>query len=89
MPSRPTATLAYLEQVLCPRLRPGHVLIMDNLSAHKVEAVRQQVESAGARLLYLPLYSPDLNPIEQVWTKVKRLLRSLKMRTADALETAG
>jgi len=56
--------LAYLEQVLCPRLRPGQVVIMDNLSAHKVEGVRQQIEAAGARLLYLPPYSPDLNPIE-------------------------
>ena len=56
---------AYLEQVLCPRLRPGQVVVMDNLSAHKVAGVRQQIEAAGARLLYLPPYSPDFNPIEQ------------------------
>src|SRR5215472_12514182 len=70
--------LAYLEQALCPRLRPGQVVIMDNLSAHKVEGVRQQIEAAGARLLYLPPYSPDLNPIEQAWSKLKQLLRAAK-----------
>jgi transposase len=80
--------LAYLEQVLCPRLRPGQVVIMDNLSAHKVEGVRQQIEAAGARLLYLPPYSPDLNPIEQAWSKLKQLLRGAKARTSEALETA-
>ena len=80
--------LAYLEQVLCPRLRPGQVVIMDNLSAHKVEGVRQQIEAAGARLLYLPPYSPDLNPIEPAWSKLKQLLRAAKARTSEALETA-
>lgn len=80
--------LAYLEQVLCPQLRPGQVVIMDNLSAHKVEGVRALIEGAGARLIYLPPYSPDLNPIEQAWSKVKQLLRSLKARTANALEMA-
>jgi transposase len=80
--------LAYLEPVLCPRLRPGQVVIMDNLSAHKVDGVRQQIEAAGARLLYLPPYSPDLNPIEPAWSKVKQVLRSLKARSADALQTA-
>lgn len=80
--------LAYLEQVLCPRLRPGQVVVMDNLSAHKVAGVRQQIEATGARLLYLPPYSPDLNPIEPAWSKLKQLLRAAKARTAEALETA-
>jgi transposase len=80
--------LAYLEQVLCPRLQPGQVVVMDNLSAHKVAGVRERIEAAGARLVYLPPYSPDFNPIEQVWSKVKQILRSLKARTADALEAA-
>jgi transposase len=80
--------LAYLQQVLCPRLRPGQVVVLDNLSAHQVAGVRQQIEAAGARLIYLPPYSPDFNPIEQAWSKVKQVLRSLKARTADALETA-
>jgi transposase len=80
--------LAYVEQVLCPRLRPGQVVILDNLSAHKVAGVRERIEATGARLLYLPPYSPDLNPIEQAWSKLKQILRSLKARTAEALESA-
>lgn len=78
--------LAYLDHVLCPALRPGQVVVMDNLSAHKVEGVRQRIEAAGAQLLYLPPYSPDLNPIEQAWSKLKGHLRSAKSRTAAALE---
>ena len=80
--------LAYLEQVLCPRLRPGQVVIMDNLSAHKVAGVRELIEAAGARLLYLPPYSPDLNPNEPAWSKVKQILRALKARTGETLENA-
>jgi transposase len=80
--------LAYVEQVLCPRLRPGQVVILDNLSAHKVAGVRERIAAAGAQLLYLPPYSPDLNPIEQAWSKVKQILRSLKARTSEALESA-
>lgn len=80
--------LAYVEQVLSPRLRPGQVVILDNLSAHKVAGVRELIEAAGARLLYLPPYSPDLNPIEQAWSKVKQILRSLKARTVEALDKA-
>jgi len=80
--------LAYLEQVLCPRLRPGQVVIMDNLSAHKVAGVRELIEATGAQLLYLPAYSADLNPIEQAWSKVKQVLRSRKARTLEALEKA-
>ena len=80
--------LAYLEQVLCPALQPGDVVVMDNLSAHKVSGVRELIQAAGAELLYLPPYSPDLNPIELAWAKLKQFLRSLKARTAEALEQA-
>jgi transposase len=80
--------LAYLEQVLCPRLRAGQVVIMDNLAAHKVAGVRPLIENTGARLLYLPPYSPDFNPIEQAWSKIKQLLRSAKARSLEALESA-
>jgi len=80
--------LAYLEQVLCPALKHGDVVVMDNLSAHKVDQVRQQIEAAGAELLYLPPYSPDLNPIEKAWAKLKQLLRSAKARTEQALDQA-
>ena len=80
--------LAYVEQVLCPVLRPGDVVIMDNLSAHKVAGVRALLHRAGAELIYLPPYSPDLNPIEKAWAKLKQSLRALKARTAAALEQA-
>ena len=78
--------LAYLDQVLCPALRPGQVVVMDNLSAHKIEGVRQRMEAAGAPLLYLPPYSPDFNPIEKAWFKIKERLRSAQSRTVAALE---
>src|SRR5208282_2374382 len=80
--------LAYVEQVLCPALRPGHVVVMDNLSSHKVTGVREHIEACGAELLYLPPYSPDLNPIEKAWEKIKQLLRSAKARSKEALEQA-
>ncbi len=80
--------LAYLDHVLCPALRPGNVVIMDNLSSHKVTGVRERIEAAGAELLYLPPYSPDLNPIEKAWAKLKHLLRTAKARTAEALDQA-
>ena len=80
--------LAYLEHVLCPQLRPGHVVVMDNLSAHKVEGVRQRIEATGAQLLYLPSYSPDFNPIEPCWGKIKQCLRAWKARTVERLEEA-
>jgi transposase len=80
--------LAYLDHVLCPALRPGDVVVMDNLSSHKVPGVRERIEAAGAELLYLPPYSPDLNPIEKAWAKLKHLLRTAKARTAEALEQA-
>ena len=80
--------LAYLEEVLCPKLRPGDVVVMDNLSSHKVTGVRERIEAAGAQLLYLPPYSPDLNPIEKAWAKLKQLLRAAKARTKEALDQA-
>lgn len=80
--------LAYVQQLLCPALRPGDVVVMDNLSAHKAEGVRESIEAAGAKLLYLPPYSPDLNPIEKAWAKLKQLLQSAKARTKDALDQA-
>jgi transposase len=80
--------LAYLDEVLCPKLRVGDVVIMDNLSSHKVQGVRERIEAAGAQLLYLPPYSPDLNPIEKAWAKLKQLLRAAKARTKDALDQA-
>lgn len=79
------AFLAYVRQVLAPALRPGDVLVMDNLSSHKVAGVREAVEAAGATLLYLPPYSPDLNPIELAFSKLKRLLRAAAERTVDGL----
>lgn len=80
--------LAFLDQVLCPQLRAGQIVVMDNLSAHKVAAVRAKIEAVGAQLLYLPPYSPDFNPIEKCWAKIKQILRSLKARTAEALDEA-
>lgn len=80
--------LAYVGQVLAPSLRPGDVVVLDNLGAHKVSGIAAAVEAAGARLLYLPPYSPDLNPIEQAWSKFKQNLRSAKARSADALDQA-
>jgi transposase len=75
----------YVDQVLVPELRPGDVVIMDNLSSHKGPAVRRAVEAAGARLLYLPPYSPDFNPIENAFAKLKALLRKAAERTVGAL----
>jgi transposase len=80
--------LAYLEQVLCPQLQPGDVVVMDNLAAHKVRGVRELIHSCGAQLLYLPPYSPDFNPIEKCWSKVKQLLRGAKPRSLLSLESA-
>lgn len=95
--SGPCATLAvegatdaevfrvYVQQVLVPELNVGDVVIMDNLQPHKASGVREAIESAGAMLLYLPPYSPDFNPIENMWSKVKQWLRSTAARTFDAL----
>jgi transposase len=76
---------AFIEHVLVGELGPGDVVVMDNLSSHKRRRVRTLIEAAGARLAYLPPYSPDLNPIELVFSKIKQLLRSLAQRTKDAL----
>ena len=75
----------YVARVLVPELRPGDLVVMDNLSSHKVRRVRKLIEAAGASLRYLPPYSPDLNPIEQVFAKLKALLRKAAARTRDAL----
>jgi transposase len=80
--------LAYLEQVLCPKLKAGDLVIMDNLSAHKVAGVCQLIQATGAELLYLPPYSPDFNPIEKAWAKLKQLLRATKARTTELLDEA-
>jgi len=79
------AFLAYTEQFLAPTLRPGDIVVLDNLSSHKVSGVRETIERAGATLLYLPPYSPDLNPIELAISKLKRLLRDAAERTVEAL----
>lgn len=80
--------LEYVKQVLCPSLQEGDVVVMDNLSAHKVKGVKQAIESCGAKVLYLPPYSPDLNPIEKCWSKIKTYLRQAKARTRETLDEA-
>jgi transposase len=75
----------YVEKILVPALLPGDIVVMDNLAAHKVEGVRTAIEAAGAKLLYLPPYSPDLNPIEMAFSKLKALLRGAAERSVDAL----
>jgi transposase len=77
--------LAYVEQVLAPTLKPGDVVVLDNLSAHKVPGIREAIEAAGAKLLYLPPYSPDFNPIEQLFAKLKALLRKAAERSLEGL----
>jgi transposase len=79
---------AYVEHVLVPSLRPGDVVVMDNLSAHKAPGVAERIGQAGAELIYLPPYSPDFNPIEPCWSKVKEFLRAIKARTQTLLEQA-
>jgi transposase len=74
---------AYVEQVLVPTLRPGDIVILDNLGSHKSQAIRAAIRQAGAKLFFLPPYSPDLNPIEQVFAKLKTLLRKAAERTVD------
>ena len=76
---------AYVERVLVPTLRPGDIVIMDNLGSHKGAAVRQAIEAAGAELRFLPPYSPDFNPIENAFSKLKAILRKVAARTRDAL----
>ena len=80
--------LNYLKEVLIPTLRPGDIVVMDNLRTHHVQAVGELLRNAGAEALYLPAYSPDLNPIERLWSKVKAILRKLRVRSPDALDAA-
>ena len=80
--------LSYVREVLVPQLRRGDLVVMDNLSPHKASGVREAIESVGAGLRYLPPYSPDFNPIENMWSKVKGRLRSLATRTVDSLHDA-
>jgi transposase len=82
------AFATYAERILAPSLRPGQVVVLDNLSAHKSEAARKAVEAAGGRLLFLPPYSPDFNPIELAFAKVKARLRAAAQRTPDSLFAA-
>jgi len=84
-PMNGDAFLVYVEKILVPALNPGDIVIMDNLAAHKVQGVRAQIEAAGAALLYLPPYSPDLNPIEMAFAKLKALLRAAAERSVEAL----
>lgn len=80
--------LVFVRKVLAPTLREGDVVVWDNLGAHRSIAVREAVEATGARLVFLPPYSPDLNPIERCWSKIKTFLRAAKARTREALEAA-
>lgn len=79
---------AYICNILCPTLRSTDVVILDNLSSHKVPGIREAIEKTGATLKYLPPYSPDLNPIEKMWSKIKTILRKLKARTGRQLAIA-
>ncbi len=76
---------AYVEQILVPTLTPGDIVVMDNLGSHKGRDIRRAIRAAGARLMFLPPYSPDLNPIEQVFAKLKTLLRKAEERTAEGV----
>lgn len=79
---------AYVKHVLVPTLRPGQIVGLDNLSSHKGQEIRQMIEAAGCELWLLPPYSPDLNPIEKMWSKVKEFLRSAKARCTEELDRA-
>jgi transposase len=79
---------AWVEQCLAPELKEGDIVVMDNLSSHKAKAVGELIAARGAKLLYLPPYSPDLNPIEKMWSKIKALLRRAKARSPEALTQA-
>lgn len=80
--------LTYIREVLCPTLRKNDIVVMDNLPAHKVSGVQESIDEVGARLIYLPPYSPDYNPIEKMWSKVKSILRKMKARSNDELINA-
>ncbi|HMK41662.1 MAG TPA: transposase, partial [Methyloceanibacter sp.] len=76
---------AYIEQLLVPELRPGDIVVLDNLGSHRAQAIRSAILQAGAKLAFLPPYSPDFNPIEQVFAKVKHWLRMVQARSIDAI----
>lgn len=82
------AFVTYIGEVLCPTLKQGDIVVMDNLAVHKSPRVMALVEAVGAEVRYLPAYSPDLNPIEKMWSKIKALLRSAEARTAEELDQA-
>ena len=82
------AFVAYIGQVLCPTLKQGDIVVMDNLAVHKSPEVLRLVAVAGAEVRFLPAYSPDLNPIEKMWSKIKTLLRSAEARTPEQLDQA-
>jgi transposase len=79
---------AYVKEVLCPTLRPGDLVVMDNLAGHKSQPTLDLIRQRGAEVLFLPAYSPDLNPIEQMWSKVKNTLRGMEARTPESLLAA-
>jgi transposase len=79
---------AYLDEVLGPGLRPGDVVVLDNLRVHKVAGLRERIKACGARVLFLPPYSPDFSPIENGWSKIKTWLRTAQARTREALDEA-
>lgn len=78
----------FIQRVLVPKLKPGDIVVLDNLGAHKPPSIRRFIEAAGARLLFLPPYTPELNPIEECWSKLKSLLRTAKPRTREQLDGA-
>ncbi len=83
------AFLLYVERFLCPVLKPGQIVVMDNLQVHKMRRVRELIEERGCSLMFLPSYSPDFNPIEEAFSKVKTLLRKAKARSFEALVEAS
>lgn len=83
-----TSFCHYIEQMLAPALKPGQIVVMDNLAAHKVNGVREAIEAVGCEAWYLPPYSPDFNPIEKMWSKVKALVRRAEARSIEALYDA-
>jgi len=82
------AFLGFVKQFLAPTLKPGDIVLMDNLSVHKQAGIREAIEAVGAQLRYLPPYSPDFNPIEKCWSKIKSILRTIGARTREALDEA-
>lgn len=80
--------LNFLDEFLCPKLEPGHIVVMDNLRVHKVDGVEERIAARQAKLVYLPPYSPDFNPIELCWAQLKKYLRAAKARTVSALHEA-